>query len=196
MSGELVPFGKHKGQPVEVLLADPGYSEWLLAQPWFRERYVTLYQTIVNYGGEPQESPEHNQMQASFLDDNRCLALARLLGRSDLDEESPTVERAFEVGGWDVVFHIGRHGYNRRIHVECKPDLGDDFPAVLRQVKHYGLGNEYQRELARLVVLVRRHRFEQVTWEQVSAMFAASGIVLVAERQLVDAEQAGGAATS
>ena len=30
---ELIPFGKYKGQPVEVLAQDKGYVEWLTAQP-------------------------------------------------------------------------------------------------------------------------------------------------------------------
>jgi hypothetical protein len=28
MTAELVPFGKHKGQPVEVLIADGDYRDW------------------------------------------------------------------------------------------------------------------------------------------------------------------------
>jgi hypothetical protein len=296
MSGELVPFGKHKGEPVEQLLADQGYMEWLLAQPWVRDRYPTFHQTIINYGGEPSESPEHNQMQAAFLDDERCLALARLLyppGVFDGDDAArialrhqdwyrrfkeqlkprgvkPRVlDRRFENGGWDVTFtvapaaisldlmsfpvcsclcdhdrdcapaavcHGGKeryacrhdhcssrvlpvrdggsylfsrrdyHSYDhcdtncpwrdekairwlldedervyqpsgRQLHVECKPDLGDDFPAVLRQVLRYDGGDHLDRR----VVVARRHGFEHVTWEQAQAMFGSSGIALVAE---------------
>ncbi len=50
----VVPFGKYKGQPVEVLLQDHNYREWLAEQPWLREKHITLYQTIINYGGEPE----------------------------------------------------------------------------------------------------------------------------------------------
>jgi len=35
----VVPFGKYKGQPVEVLASDRDYSEWLLAQGWIAHRY-------------------------------------------------------------------------------------------------------------------------------------------------------------
>src|SRR5215475_10974387 len=79
MSAEIVPFGKYKDQPAEALLADRDYCEWLLGQPWFRDRWPNVYQVIVNYGTEPQDSPEHNQMQAAFLDDAWCLALAARL---------------------------------------------------------------------------------------------------------------------
>jgi hypothetical protein len=320
MSNELVPFDKHKGQPVEVMLADPGYKEWLLAQPWFRDRFPTFYTTIINYGGEPQDTPEHNQLQASFLDDDRCLALAkRLLPKTAFDGTeaermlayarlssfgnsrthaeayrqfkahlSPTAEaprvfgRRFEDGGWDLVFRVvptglwlelvglpaclctcgherdcpgnavcrggddehscehrheppsgpsfdwwqatsadvqaavrasSIHAYYRHCNRDCpwhvegagtwllddnernyeppartiraelKPDLGDDFPSVLRQVVRH----DAERGDSRCVV-ARRHSFEQVSWEQVAKMFAASGIVLIDEAQLVQAE--------
>ena len=80
MTAEIVPFGKHKGQPVEVLLADQDYLGWLVGQPWFRDRFPNIYQVVVNYGAEPRaETPEHNELQASFLDDARCMRLAHLL---------------------------------------------------------------------------------------------------------------------
>jgi hypothetical protein len=40
MMSELIPFGKYKGQPVEVLAQDKQNAEWLTAQPWFRVRWA------------------------------------------------------------------------------------------------------------------------------------------------------------
>jgi hypothetical protein len=40
--GEVVPFGKYKGQPVEVMMADPPYCERVMAQPWFRDKLGAL----------------------------------------------------------------------------------------------------------------------------------------------------------
>lgn len=298
-STDVVPFGKHKGQPIEVLLADPGYSEWLLAQPWFREKYTTIYQTIVNYGGEPVETPEHNELQATFLTDERCLGLARVLCGTDLFDGSASMRRIkgaqynpfkdhldaklwpaeidyrqFEVSGWDVVYmfspaawqltpvsfpeclcwcdhendcpgssqcrggeeehrcqhrdherrstpifeewksdpHTKKHHYtyyhcnkecpwrdsettswfldndqrfymvpSRKVRVECKPDLGDDFPAVLRQVTRYDAQHGDVR-----VVLVRRAAFQSVSWEQVVQIFQASDVRLLRESVLLD----------
>jgi hypothetical protein len=34
---------------------------------------------IINYGAEPQDSPEHNQMHARFLEDEWCFARADLI---------------------------------------------------------------------------------------------------------------------
>jgi len=306
--GGVIPFGKYKGEPVEVLLADRSYCDWLASQPWLRERYGNVYQTIINYGGEPQDSPEHNELQLAFLDDEWCLRLAGLVwpkrnfGR--LGAQYPSVEaelhgrfrehfdvsydeapmiigRSFEARGWDVGYavdpigfslvtkslpdcicecdHSGcpaaspregeehcsaspcrcscdrghqewrcRHathrrtyprpldhctdgcpwaesiqvsesGWSRWLHlaewfpapkrydqattgrilVECKPDLGDDFPSVLRQMKSYDWESD-----SRPVLLVRRYGFERVTWDQVVKMFAESKIKVLLESEV------------
>jgi hypothetical protein len=307
--GEVVPFGKYKGQPVEVLLADQGYRDWLMAQDWFRNRFGAIYQTVINYGAEPQETPEHNEMQAAFLDDDRCFRLAQLLYpnhpydreaiRKDRSwagygqalaerfrdhlravwEDAYIDSRQFEAAGWDVVYYVEpaslqlqvislppcacgpcnhsdcldkapcrggdpsyqwacQHRYHKprgvpqkansvysthcdracpwsdfhtakwllnerdsnlshyfqpgmpgMVRIECKPDLGDDFPAVLRQVLRY------DREHGdRCCVLVRRPHFERVTWDQVAAMFKASNIVLLREADLLAAAESAVAA--
>lgn len=68
-SMRLVPFGKYKGQPVEVMQMDSGYCEWLSTQDWFRERYANVYQqVIINNFTEASETPEHNKLQMLFLD--------------------------------------------------------------------------------------------------------------------------------
>lgn len=285
MEGEIVPFGKHKGEPVEVMLADPGYKDWLLAQPWVRDRYPTFHQTIINYSsGAAVETPEHNEMQARFLDDAYCIATAKTVlnksffdgglaaGQAERKLPQPVVPllnrgirseiyparvfgRQFEMEGWDVRFKvegammlfeidtppecicscdhsqcdedavckdedgggycphrihvrengerwqhcvkecIWRDGETARwlsgdpedrsyqpndvtLHIECKPDLGDDFPAVLRQVKSHGGVGVW-------VVVVRRADFTSVSFEQVYKMFGESRIHLVAENRIV-----------
>ena len=65
----MIPFGKYKGQPVDVLAADRDYAEWLQQQDWFRERYQSLYTIIINNFGEPDDTPEHNAMQVRFLEE-------------------------------------------------------------------------------------------------------------------------------
>lgn len=126
----LMPLGKYKGQPVEVALADPSYCQWLIAQPWFRDQHPVIYQTIINYGGEPQDSPEHNQMQVAFLNEAVRRAVAEALVPAKPEDDwvraNPWVEDlatrvfpelfnvthtpayttapSFENGGWDVRF--------------------------------------------------------------------------------------------
>lgn len=65
---EVIPFGKYKGQPVEVLRHDREYCDWLMEQDWFRVKFQPIHTLIVNNFGEPAETPEHNQLQALFTD--------------------------------------------------------------------------------------------------------------------------------
>jgi hypothetical protein len=58
------------------MVADRGYCDWLMAQPWFAEKFRDVYNVIVNYGAVPQDTPEHNALQARFLDDDFCMKLA------------------------------------------------------------------------------------------------------------------------
>lgn len=76
---KLVPFGKYKGQPLEVLAQDRKYLDWLMEQGWFRERYQGIYTLIVNNFGEASETPEHNALQVLFLEDDFCLKFLRAL---------------------------------------------------------------------------------------------------------------------
>lgn len=77
----IIPFGKHRGKTIaEVQEFDPGYLDWLTGQPWFRDKYVILHQTIINRGAEPEDTPDHNALQALFLDNDFCGALATAAG--------------------------------------------------------------------------------------------------------------------
>lgn len=204
---EIIPFGKYKGQPLEAIADDRQYVEWLLAQAWFQQRHQHLYQVIINNFAEPSESPEHNAMQARFLDAEFRLRFAlrvvpdlerytiageavaqavaswhrRLTQQylaNDRVEELKSITIAlgdeqglpllrtalpeFEVGGVDVRFEIeaGLHISAKvdcrktdywvavetepvfsdfikavRFNIEIKPSVGDDYPAVIRQMR-------------------------------------------------------------
>src|SRR6266699_159773 len=66
---DIVPFGKYKGKPVEVLAQDREYCDWLASQDWFRSRFTAIHTLIVNNFGEPSETPEHNALQALFTEE-------------------------------------------------------------------------------------------------------------------------------
>lgn len=76
---DLVPFGKHKGKPVDALMDDRPYLDWLMTQGWFKERHDNIYQVVINNGQEPSETPEHNAMQIRFLNEEYRLKVAYLL---------------------------------------------------------------------------------------------------------------------
>lgn len=214
----LVPFGKYKGQPIEAMAQDQQYVEWLTQQPWFKERYQKIYTVIINNFREPSNTPEHNALQARFLDDEfrlkfASIAIPRLWWHVKSDGEmvdkmiasavndykdckkrcdelskyyrgkteyvpqmfcrdrGPLAEigkPSFEVGGVDCSFSvtaglscrsnvfrdgqelyrsddnrgvefgsylgISRHG-EVDLKIEIKPEIGDDYPAILRQMR-------------------------------------------------------------
>lgn len=227
--GMIVPIGKYKGQPVEVLAGDPQYVEWLVAQPNIKQQHAHFYNVIINNLCEPNETPEHNAIHVRFLSEKFrrafCLAAASNATRDRLrrineliaDEIVETAtddqSRAFDIAlynlscsaqlvsrkltrilatsigdgqlrvsvdcvvsirdGWiggkretverplswqfdfdtrgypistyelvvesasgvDVEFSLIILGKRFPIRIEIKPSVGDDFPAVLRQMK-------------------------------------------------------------
>jgi hypothetical protein len=191
MAGELVPFGKYRGQPVETLAADPEYTDWLAAQPWFRERHPNVYAVIVNHFKPPEDTPEHNALQARFLNEDFCLATAIVLGldvvlangaRSILTEELDIKTSAhFEVQGWDVLLELevtnltSKAGRSHTLCVELKPTLGDDYPAVLRQMK----GNYPRRVANTAALMIGNFTAKGATFEQVCTIFRNEDIKVV-----------------
>ena len=126
MKDKIIPFGKYRGQPVEVLLADDKYTQWLQAQAWFAERFKDLAVAIAN-GSKAEETPDHNAMQARFLDKGlqRRIALrvhwnseqeydqkvkAVLAANPKATQSEEWLRTAFEVGGWDVVIKMQSKG--------------------------------------------------------------------------------------
>lgn len=241
MANQLVPFGKYKGQPLEVLLSDTQYMTWLSEQPWVKDKYPVVQTLIINNFGEPDETPEHNGLQARFYEaryvnsffrhvfgcgfeskkrrlqiviDKKKQSLGMLddamsSGRKqlsvysedfpelssalreinewtcgsmgdfyadleetkkgycdDIDNFSKKIEElesfysgktllmernyrvASEELGWDVLISL-THGARsvfdtdtNNILIELKPQVGDDFPAILRQLKNNRDRNE------------------------------------------------------
>jgi hypothetical protein len=83
----VIPFGKHRGATVaEVLAKDPGYAEWLMAQGWLAERFAELHAAIATRGKVSDDTPEHNGMQARFLDPVYRVAFMLATQRRNIDE--------------------------------------------------------------------------------------------------------------
>ena len=72
---QIIPFGKYKGQPIDVLQSDKQYADWLMQQDWFREKYPQFNTVIINNFNAPQDSPEHNKLASLFLNDEFCINL-------------------------------------------------------------------------------------------------------------------------
>lgn len=176
MPVEIIKFGKYKNQPVEVLKQDIQYVKWLQTQEWFRSNHQNINNIIINNFSAPSETPEHNKIQALFLNYSFCNKLLNYLLLNNmikstyskevvvkkevkinhLDEDKPnritlkpsksyiteleTVEVPFEyefrgvyfeLNGIDVMLNYNYATFN----IEIKPNLSDDYPAVLRQMQ-------------------------------------------------------------
>jgi hypothetical protein len=212
----VVPFGKYRGQPVEMLTADRDYCDWLIGQGWFRDRYANVYTLIINNFAAPSQTPKHNALQARFLDqgeqrrilvalqwqpvadptgfirntisynekwaphypgNREDLAKARAAEAAPGDEAlGPDITVEFEVGGWDVAITAKTHWDSRRVFIELKPSLGDDFPAVLRQMKTNARGGHGDSSK---VLAFDKFAATGATGDQVRAIFAASGFAML-----------------
>jgi hypothetical protein len=178
MSNEIIPFGKYKGQPVDVLMNDRPYLEWLQGQDWFRARYQNINTLIINNFREPSETPEHNKMQALFLDGKFLYQFVTHLKnnyasrfcfeRKDSDSDKweqyqfgdedwkkiMESEIEFEENGIDVKWSV-------YLNIEIKPVLSHNYPAVLRQMKTQGCN----------ILFIGVFEAEGLTIEQVRKIF-------------------------
>lgn len=288
---EIIPFGKYKGQPVEVLQNDPQYYDWLMAQDWFQQKFKNIYTVVVNNFSEPSETPEHNAMQVKVLDKDWCTRLLYKLyetkGWGDKDgvlfgfycadsgvEQSvlnsiakrclmlnssfasllpelksslvasdgvidarpiekkwralnqtiglmyrlyvqhktikaslvkgeflPKTKVSFEFYGFDAVIEVCHTYYSydqcsyqerkgRSILCEMKPSMGDDFPAVLRQIKgNFDRANNATRReynSARKILVLGRYTGAGATYSQMVSMFATEDIEVIMESSIDD----------
>jgi hypothetical protein len=77
---QVITFGKHQGLTVAELLHNhKGYVEWLTGQSWLAERFSDLHAALLSRGAPTDETPEHNKIQARFLEPLFCEALLKLI---------------------------------------------------------------------------------------------------------------------
>jgi hypothetical protein len=134
---KIVPFGKYRGQPIEVLQADPDYVEWLRTQDWFSQKYPTINTLIINHFGEPDETPEHNALQARFLDDAFRGQVVAAWAQRALSWWNPaqyviTFDGClFENKGWDVCLKVVLKAGASRVPLPPRPaqPLASSIPA-------------------------------------------------------------------
>jgi hypothetical protein len=87
-TGELVPFGKLKDQPLEALLAHADYAVWLLnsKSAQLRKSHPAFLTWLVKNFGAPETTPEHNRLQNRFLKRDFCNQFVLHLFPHMLDE--------------------------------------------------------------------------------------------------------------
>lgn len=185
MDISIVPIGKYKGQPLERLMADQSYSEWLLAQSWFIERYAELAQLLrMGRLSEPQDTPEHNAMVAGLIDQRDGMewliagSYPNIAGHHLEEFFTARFEQELEPKGGDI--SVSFDGYWGLL-VEVKPLIGDDYPSVIRQVKAAG---------RRGVVIARTVETTNLTLDQVRRQFELAGVRLILETEFFDGAKA------
>lgn len=271
MTNDLIPFGKYKGQPVEVLQSDPQYMDWLMGQNWFSERYKNIYTVVINNFAEASETPEHNAMQVKFLEGEwrmkfaLCLLAKKIKGMRDKTQSQKiellkTLGDSFSANRVEVISYLrgGRDGapvqvpsfvsssqltanlrakscYRKMVesvkgmidlyrslpslsiigradllkvefygfdvvvqiddlvvYCELKPAMGDDYPAVIRQINSNADRAKVYQYNHRTVLIVGQYTGKGATYEQMVSMFAAAGIKVIKESDidLIDTEHA------
>lgn len=222
----VVPLpGKHLGRPiVEVIQQDPNYIRWASSQPDLVAMWpllILLAKAMSTTSNMP--TPDHNELQTRFLDEELCQFITFAFAHevdsivtSDhqtgvLQQDEFFLEKQnFEELGFDVeiVFRHrsitwtkwGKSGPLRlTTWVEIKPYLGDDYPAVLRQMKdakervRRARGLELAPRQPKVVLnamhysaglVYRDFKADGATLKQVRAVFEASGFFMVSFAEL------------
>jgi hypothetical protein len=81
-----------------VLAGDRQYCEWLEQQDWFRGKFPAIHTLIINHFGQPKETPEHNALQALFVDENfRARFVLHILGGRDTVQNKLLKQRDAEI---------------------------------------------------------------------------------------------------
>lgn len=178
MPNDIVPIGRYKGQPLEVMMADAGYVNWILGQAWFLEKHVELARLLrMGRLEEPQDTPEHNAMIARLIDQRP--AMEALANRIWPDSEITIGESHFgqrvEPKGADIEASLGFY----TMLIEVKPLMGDDYPTVIRKLK-VGLSMDKIRP-RKGVAIVKVIEPSNLTIEQVKRQFQLAGLTLISE---------------
>lgn len=155
--GTKFTFGKHINKPVvEVMAQDPQYCEWAMQQPWFKEKYPTIYQQINNVvvmTNSPQRdnSPVHNEMQLNFMDVDCILDVLKYAG----------VETEY-CAGIDTVFEIPFTTRDRWERIVKYLDVYVSYPYAVLDVREVELRYEdHQKYLHEIDMLSEVVKEEQ-----------------------------------
>lgn len=130
MDENIIPFGKHKGKPIEILASDKQYMDWLLGQSWFKERHINLYNIVINNFREPVDTPEHNKIQIKFLKHEYHVKLAFLVNPRLFGQNSKQINSAM----LDLLDSKEKFVSDHFIDALTKPDAEREFGLYSRQL--------------------------------------------------------------
>lgn len=177
-----VCFGKYKGKPVEEMIRDTNYMNWLNDQIWYREKMaprVKKYQQQVEHPNKDHPTPAHNRLQNKFLDQEFIRGFRMLFEEKLLTNDPPHVvfEEKF---GWDVIL---RSDY-RTYRIELKTTVGDEYPCILRKMaqqysntqRSYSFVERYK--VGRPVLLIANY-YGETSWNDLVKIFKTQNITVL-----------------
>jgi len=82
----MIPFGKYKGQDIDVLSSDLGYAKWMLSQDWFLQKYPELSISIQELFEEESKQLAKNSLDAK---ENMLLSIDLKQEKIDSFDEYP-----------------------------------------------------------------------------------------------------------
>jgi hypothetical protein len=162
------------------MIADKPYCEWFAAQAWASEKHPEIVRFIQEGEQGGNETPEHNRIQAMFLELDVRNALIKICGGNPEKWIYHKVD--FENSGIDVLIHpqFSEPFSGRFFAIEVKPHVSDDYPVVIRQVR----SKQRKNDAGRWVVYTESVSSQAVTEWQMREMFRLAGIWLVTKEEL------------
>lgn len=170
----VVPFGKFKDQPVDLLLAHSEYALWLLGAKgsMLRRSHPQMYAWLVSRFGVPDTTPEHNRLQNRFLDDDFRLQVVLHLNPGIAEQLTSSVNSSAVVEGWKDILGLRV----RRAYADGRESAGDGAAKATQEhaarVKLLALGFLHQAVDS---IKVRCTSLQDATADE-SARFAADGL--------------------
>jgi len=164
---------------------------------------------INNFAPPSDETPEHNALQVRFLDFDFRTAFWDLINlKVEWKQRIDNFQRAYPNQEHkrfctlyqpkfedyaDVVFKVecgvnksdgtpSHARYTSEAHclaIEIKPSMGDDYPAVLRQIKRQQITAQAQTDWPKWFLLLEKFSSNAVTLAQVRKIFANDQITIV-----------------
>lgn len=178
-------WGRYKGLPIQCLLEDRNYTNWLKDQSWLFFKDRTAYE-ILHHHQEihpkariipNQMTPHHNKVQAEFLDPMfQVKALTAISPHKDWKQTRIQCEMEAN-HGWDVVLSAHRH--KKKNFFEIKTTVSDEYPNILRKMKEQIRQTKQEHQRGKFILWIENFSSLITTRQTLQQIFHQEGIEVV-----------------
>ena len=130
MEEKIIPFGKYKGEPVEVLASDKKYKEWLMRQTWFKDEHNELYTIVRNNFRKGFDSLEFNKIKGLFENPVFRIKIAYLVNPDLFQQNSAVINAAM----LSILHAEDECGSNHFLRALSNPVEEEEFGLYSRQL--------------------------------------------------------------